>query len=262
MSKKTEVNTIKATDIINQADKIFGERKDFEEVILARSNEALYKILADVYALYKDAAANEKCMKESISSMRSELKGRGIVTQSNTPRMTVFVRYIFNSDRKRSYNYTQTLLAADAQEVDPKNLADFITNNSGVEEIKRKRKVNVDVVKQKAAVKKSIPTVKSELESMPTVATVKLPDSSVDLSDGTQYVFIIARKADNGEMELLRTVPKTTVGLENLAFKALAEEAVKLEADKTVIAKGQAKDLTVKASSKSVTSNKPELEAA
>ena len=130
MSNKTEVNTIAATDVIKQADKLFSEREHFETKILARTNEALYKLLADVYALYENATLSEKCMKESIASMRSELKKRGIVTQANTPRITVFVRYVFNSDRKRSYNYTQTLLAAIAEEIEPKNLPEFINSNN------------------------------------------------------------------------------------------------------------------------------------
>jgi NAD-dependent SIR2 family protein deacetylase len=124
-------------------------------------------------------------MKESVASMRSELKKRGIVTQANTPRITVFVRYVFNSDRKRSYNYTQTLLAAIEEKIDPNDLPEFINSKSGVEEIKRTRKTNADSIKQKAAVKSLIPVVKSELESMPAITSVKLNNPPASSSSDT-----------------------------------------------------------------------------
>ena len=252
MNTKNDVNTIAATDVINQANKLFEQREQFETVTLARTNDALYKLLADVYALYKEAAASDKCIKESVASMRDELKTRGIVTQINTPKITVFVRYIFNSDRKRSYNYTQTLLAAIAAKIEPENLAEFISDNSGVEEIKRGRKVEPEVTKLKEDIEKALPHVQAELESMSPIASVTMPGSSVDLNDDTKYAFIVARIGANGELELLKTVPKTTVALENIAFKALAVQAIEHEAENIVVVKGQARDLAVRDASDSI----------
>ena len=252
MNTQNDVNTIAATDVINQANKLFEQREQFETVTLARTNDALYKLLADVYSLYKEAAASDKCIKESVASMRDELKTRGIVTQINTPKITVFVRYIFNSDRKRSYNYTQTLLAAIAEDIEPEDLPDFIIAKSGVEEIKRARTVKPEAVRLKQDLENATDLVKSELDSMPAIASVTMPGSSVDLNDDTKYAFIVARIGANGEFELLKTVPKTTVALENIAFKALAVQAIEHEADNIVVVKGQARDLAVRDASDSI----------
>jgi hypothetical protein len=257
MNTKNDVNTIAATDVINQANKLFEQREYFETVTLARTNEALYQLLADVYALYKNTVKDVNCMKESVASMRKEMKERGIVTQANTRHLTVFVRYIFNCDRKRSYNYTQTLLAAIAAKIEPEGLPDFIIRNSGVEEIKRARTVKPEAVRLKQDIEKTLPTVKAELESMSPIASVTMPGSSFDLNDDTKYAFIVARIGVNGELELLKTVPKTTVALENIAFKALAVQAIEHEAENIVVVKGQLEDIAIKTASDSLVKAEP-----
>jgi hypothetical protein len=243
--------TIAATNVIIQADKLFSEREHFETVTLTRTNEELYGLLSQVYSLYKSAAQNENCLKESVDSMRQKLKERNIVTQANTPCITVFVRYIFNSDRKRSYNYTQTLLAAINQKVEPKHLADFITSNKGVEEIKKTRSVTPKQKEKATQLKAAISAAKDRLSTMAPVKSVRF-DSSVELSDATNYVFVIARVKDNGKLELLRPVPKTTVGMENAAIKAIAEESMQQHEDNTFKVTKTRKDLDLNKASESL----------
>ena len=97
--------------VIDEASKLAVQRETFEKEELARSNKALYAILTKVHTLFNKAVA-EKCIKEVAKAMREQLKLRGVKVQSNTPALTVFVRFVFNSDRKRAYNYTRTLMAA------------------------------------------------------------------------------------------------------------------------------------------------------
>ena len=55
---------------------------------------------------------------------------------------------------------------------------------------------------------------------------VKLADSSVNLSDGSEFAFIVARACENGEYELLRVVPKTTKGMQKSAVNELAKHLI------------------------------------
>ena len=123
--------------VIDRADALFKERERFEGAELARSNKALYKLLMQVYELFEAARADVKCLKAAVKTMSEKLKERGVKIQSNTPALTVFVRYVFNSDRKRAYAYTQTLMAAIQQEVQPTKLANFIESQNGVEECRK-----------------------------------------------------------------------------------------------------------------------------
>jgi hypothetical protein len=132
--------TINAIKVVEEADALVVQRETFEREELARSNKALYAILTRIYTLF-NKAAEEKCIKDTVKLMREQLKKRNVKVQVNTPALTVFVRYVFNSDRKRAYNYTSTLMAAIDEEITPENLADFIEKSNGVEECKKTYKM-------------------------------------------------------------------------------------------------------------------------
>ncbi len=211
--------------VIEKANALSIERETFEKEELARSNKALYSILTKIYTLFNDAV-NDKCIKEAAKAMREQLKQRGVKVQSNTPALTCFVRFVFNSDRKRAYNYASTLMAAIDAEVKPENLAAFIEGGNGVEEIKKTHKMK-DETKQKIdAVNTASDDVFEILRTMRAVETVVMPNASVDFSDGVEFAFIVARSIGNGEFELLRAVPKSTKAMQTAAVKELAKNLV------------------------------------
>lgn len=212
--------------VIERADALFKDREHFEGAELARSNKALYKLLTQVYELFEAARTDIKCLKEAVKTMSAKLKERGVKIQSNTPALTVFVRYVFNSDRKRAYAYTQTLMAAIQQEVQPTKLATFIENQNGVEECRKQLVKKDETVQKEAAIKLASVDVCDALKSMRAAATVTLPKSSVSFSDGAEFAFIIARSLGNGEFELLRAVPQSTKAMHTSAVKAMAKDLI------------------------------------
>ena len=217
--------SIKATDaltVIAEATKLIGERQKFETEELARSNKALYALLTKVYGLFK-TAVNQGCIQETVMGMREELKKRSVKVQSNTPAITVFVRFVFNSDRKRAYNYASTLMAAAQAEIEPEQLAAFIDGKNGVEECKKEfKKKDETRLKEEALVEASL-TVVDELTSMAPLSRVTIPNASVAFNDGVQFAFIVARSIGNGEFELLQAVPKSTKAIQNAAVRELAK---------------------------------------
>ena len=219
------VQSDKVKVVMVEVGKLSVEREAFEKEEFARSNKALYAILSKVYALFNKAVA-DKCIKETVNAMREELKKRNVKVQSNTPALTVFVRCIFNSDRKRAYNYASTLMAAVQAEVEPAKLADFIEGKKGVEECKKEFKKKDETKQREAAVTAASVSVVDMLSTMRTNIRVTLPNVSVDLNDGAKFVFIVARSIGNGEFEVLRAVPKTTKGMENSAVKELAKDLI------------------------------------
>lgn len=233
---KEATSTLLALKIVEAAEKLVVERETFEREELARSNKALYAILAKVYTLFNSAIA-DKCIKDAVKQMSAKLKERGIKVQSNSPALTVFVRYVFNSDRKRAYNYTSTLMAAVAADVKPENLADFIEGSNGVEECKKAYKMKDETKQRIEAIAATSIDVVDALRTMPAAKTVKLPNASVDFSDGVQFAFIVARSIGDGEFELLRAVPKTTLAMQNAAVKELAKDLIESAAKAQLSAK-------------------------
>lgn len=231
----------KLTDVMNEASALCVQRENFENEELARSNKALYAILSSVYALFNKAIAN-KCIKETIVAMTKVLTERGVRVQKNTPALTVFVRFVFNSDRKRAYNYASTLMAAVQKEVKPENLAAFIESKNGVEECKKEFKKKDETKKREEAIKSTSFDVVDLLKSVTPIKRVKFANSSVHLSDAAQFAFIVARPVGNGEYDLLHVVPKTTMGMENTAVKEIAKDMIA----KKEIAQAEAKNTKAK----------------
>jgi hypothetical protein len=214
-----------AKSIIEAATKLSMQREAFEAEEFARSNKALYAILSNVYALFNKAVA-ENCIREVAKAMRAELKQRGIRVQSNTPALTCFVRFVFNSDRKRAYNYATTLMAAVNAGIAPTALSDFIELGNGVEECKKQFKMKEEVRLRNEAVRATSVDIVDELQTMQPAATVSLPNTAVTLADGAQFAFIVARSIGNGKFELLRAVPTSTKVMQSCAVKELAKDLI------------------------------------
>ena len=211
--------------VIDEATKLAAQREAFEAEEFARSNKALYAILSNVYALFIKAVA-DKCIKEVAKAMRAELKQRGIRVQSNTPALTCFVRFVFNSDRKRAYNYATTLMAAVDAGIAPTALSDFIERGNGVEECKKQFKMKDEVKQRNEAVRAASVDIVDALQTMQPAVTVSLPNTAVMLADGAQFAFIVARSIGNGKFELLRAVPKSTKVMQSCAVKELAKYSI------------------------------------
>ena len=215
-----------AQAVIKKANSLAEASKKYETETLARSNKELYGILGQVYDLFMEAYKDIPTLKQTVNEMKEVLGNRNVKVQSNSPALTVFVRYVFNSDRKRAYNYTRTLMAAVKDKSEKQSLADFIESKGGVEECKKNFAKKPETVAKEEALKEAATQVVSTLESMKAVETVTLPNSSVYLSDGCEYAFVIARVGANNKLELLRAIPKTTKAMEGSAIKELAKEVV------------------------------------
>jgi len=211
--------------IIEAATKLIVQREAFEAEEFARSNKALYAILSNVYALFNKAVA-DNCIREVAKAMRAELKQRGIRVQSNTPALTCFVRFVFNSDRKRAYNYATTLMAAVNAGIAPTALSDFIERGNGVEECKKQFKMKDEVKQRNEAVRAASVDIVDALQTMQPAVTVSLPNTAVTLADGAQFAFIVARSIGNGEFALLRAVPTSTKVMQSCAVKELAKYSI------------------------------------
>jgi hypothetical protein len=208
--------------IMCSANELFGARVKYETETLARSNDELYAILSGIYGLFERAVA-EKCVRNTVAAMREEMKKREVRVQSNTNAITLFVRFVFNSDRKRAYNYASTLMAAMEAGVSANNLAAFIEASNGVEECKRTYRKTTEAKSKELALENAELATIDELRSVDAVQTVQLADGAVELATGAEFIFVIARKNANGDIELLQVVNKTTLAMQKLAVSEIAK---------------------------------------
>lgn len=103
------------------------------ETQAAKTNQALYQILADCLGMYKQFLADTIAQ----TDLTDALGARGLRAKKNTPLATKIAYYVFfNSDRRRAYNYGRVIDVADKHNIAPKDFARWIKHKGGIEEIR------------------------------------------------------------------------------------------------------------------------------
>jgi hypothetical protein len=224
---QTEANPIDT--FVEKADVLFQARDQFEKEMLARTNKALYEILGGVLELFLAVKAKD-CIDDTLKVLKARREERGMKVQRNTAPVTVLIRYVFNSDRKRAHAYSKTLLAAMDENVQPLSLADFIERNGGIEEIKRTKVLSPKAAERQQNLEIAISEVARNLATTRALGTVPMGNNKVDIDEDAQFAFLVARKQADGSLEVVAPVPRTTKVLEGMAMKIIAKKALEAEA--------------------------------
>lgn len=217
---------------LEQADALMKKRKTWEKDLLERSNRELYAILEGTYALYKRLEEDEM-LEAAVTEMKKVLKSEKIRIQSNTPPLTVLVRYIFGCDRKRAYNYVQTLESADQAKIASGGITTFIEENNGIEQCKIIHNTSPEVVERERKIEEVANELKGSLQYSAPLATVQLDQAKVTFADDKPYAIFVARVSNGGDFDVLHAVPMTP-SLERLAMKEVARDHLSKVPAKTV----------------------------
>ena len=125
---KEVVDALKAGDALSVKNELY--HKEY----VVRGNQALYELLADIYALA--LKINMSVSKANIlDAMRKKLKDRNIKTQFNTPTMTTVIKYVVGSERQTAANYSRVLSIAMEENLAPNELSAYISRRGGIGQI-------------------------------------------------------------------------------------------------------------------------------
>jgi hypothetical protein len=94
-----------AGSIVQRLDALSAKRDKWESTDYKKANDGRDALLADSLKLYTTEFltvddAHRKALREALST---KLKAAGVKVQKNTTTLTMLVRYVFNSDRKRAH---------------------------------------------------------------------------------------------------------------------------------------------------------------
>jgi hypothetical protein len=156
------------------------------------------------------------------------LKTDGIKVQVNTPTLTMFVRYVFGSDRKRAHGYAYVLKAAISHDIKADGLAAFIVEQGGIEEIKRKMVASEEAIANKAKREKALEAVNANAEQaeLAPLATV-----GIDLSQNTTpFAILITKPNANGEGDVVAVLKNAEAKLVTALYKHIAKQNIVDEA--------------------------------
>ena len=215
--------TISSATLINTLDGLVAERENFEKEEYARSNKRLYAILGEIYKNYLLIKQNQDGYKDAVKKMTAKLKSEGERVQTTTVVITLFVRYVFRTDRQRAFNYSRTLQAALAKKIDAEKLAEFIEGAGGVEECKRAFTRKPEAVKKQQDIADTLPLVEERLaEADNCLGEIKVSAEWVQKTHNEELTFLIGKADKKGNVRVMSVVPAYTKGMANWAKKQLA----------------------------------------
>ena len=243
---KNAVFTPSAADVaftnttVQSLDGLLARRQQWEATDYKKANDGLYALLADCLELFNKQfmSADATGQKALRLDLTAKLKAGGVKVQKTSPTLTMFVRYVFGSGRKRAQGYAYVLKAAISHGIAAKDLADYIIAEGGIEEIKRKMVMKEETIARRAAVESAKVSVKAaaELASVMPLASVPLAGVS-----GT-YAVLLAQPTPDGMVNIISVLSDVKDTLVETLFAQMAKRKVEEDAaDATVI--NEASDL-------------------
>lgn len=218
---KTVKNKSFNQQIVTQLEVMKVENENFETNELSRSNKTLYSLLGQVYEVFKSV---EKKDKETSDHLKSILKQRGVKVQKNTPFLTVLIRYVFNSDRSKSYNYNRVISSAIQKGVSPKDLPSHIDEMGGIEECKKDYIPSQKTIDKKQRMSDLIGSIQGEFMGMEILGTIKTT-KQIKKVDGCQFVFTVGRLGEDGKtIELVEVLSEMNKVMEKTALKLMSTQ--------------------------------------
>lgn len=235
MSKKAKTlsttNVVSANTIVQQLDVLSARRKEWETTDYKKANEGLYALLAECLDVFNKrfVQAEEQVQKAFRVQLRERLTADGIRVVKTSTTLTMLARFVFNSDRKRAQGYSYVLAAAVSYGVEASSFPAWVTEQGGLEEIKRNMVKSEKARANQEAVKAAAIAVKDDLElnALQPLAHVHLGGLT-----GKYAVLLVKPTVDGGAdvVGLLNEVNETMIN--TLIQKMAKAQVVATAADK------------------------------
>lgn len=224
----TALNIAVADSIVQSLDALSLARENWEQTTFKKANEGLYDLLAQSLEVFETKFV--KATKDDQKTLRQEVIDRltlmKVKTQKNSPTLSLFVRLVFCSDRKRAHGYGYVLNAAISHGINATQLPEWIVTQGGIEEIKRNEVKSDEAI----ARKQKRETAKETAEQLIIEAQVNpLATVGVDGFMPTQRNIMLAVGDVNGNFNVTYVLTEVSDGLYNALLKQAAKKIV--EAD-------------------------------
>jgi hypothetical protein len=212
-SKKSEAKL--NIDLISvELKRLHKQREHWEMNAYKRSNEQLYKILADCHMLLVQLRGEVKLRKK----LTEAIETAGYVVRSNTSIELKVVRAVFGIENKRIDAYTRVLQIAKRELPANWTLQEWIEEHGGIEEVRRKPKQGIT---QAEKMRQYRQIADQKLANAQNIGKRFKPDASLMPSDSGDFDYAVAlvRIDSDGKASLVFGTNK------NALVKAVITEA-------------------------------------
>lgn len=191
-------NQQRVHDVINTLLAVKSNASAFNKVA-ARTNEMLYKILADIYQVVLNIESlDDKDKKQLKGAIENSIKDKGYNKSPSATFNNLVLKYTFAEklDRRRIFDYEQSLKLASKEAWLVSEFVEKITALGGVTEAANELKGV-----SKAVAEEELTANRKELVAVTTTTSIELPNGSSvpTIQVGDQYVAFLAvkKKANN-----------------------------------------------------------------
>jgi len=168
------------------------EQEVWADTAFKTSNDMLYALLAKCYAKYEEMCVGDTNSLILRDQLNTYIKLHNIAVNKNSHTLIKIVKCVFGTNKRRVSAYSIVLRTALFNKVKSTELADFVRNNGGVEEIRLAKNGNALSAKQKAEVAKSAVATAALAEFTSEEIAQQLDAANI----GEQIVFVATQQAD------------------------------------------------------------------
>jgi hypothetical protein len=190
-----------AGGLVSQLDALVVKRKQWEATDYKKANEGLYSLLASCLEVFKSkfVDADDSDKKTLRGDLTARLTADGVRVQRNTTTLTMFVRFVFGSDRKRAHGYAYVLKSAISYDISAASLPSWIVEQGGIEEVRKRMIVSEEAQQRKAELSVAQTQVQASIEqaSVVPLAKVSLPGVS------GSYALLLAKPEPDGVVSIV-----------------------------------------------------------
>ena len=216
----TAENLAFAGGLVTQLDGLVVKRKQWEATDYKKANEGLYSLLANCLDVFNSKFVNAS--DDDKKTLRGELKNRltadGVRVQRNTTTLTMFVRLVFGSDRKRAHGYTYVLKAAISYDVTAASLPGWIVEQGGIEEVRKNMIVSEKALANRTALASAKAQVVANVEQASVTPLAKLNMSGVS----GEYALLLAKPAPDGTVSIVGVISDINEAFYNACLVKMA----------------------------------------
>lgn len=119
---------------MEECNQIIDKSVKFHEDFVVRGNQALYKLIADTYAVVLKIQMSEY-RSHIINAFKDVLEDQGVKLQVNTTDLLVIIKYIVGGDRKKAFNFSRIIEIAMRENLAAQELPGYIVRRGGISKI-------------------------------------------------------------------------------------------------------------------------------
>ena len=236
--KVTAKTKVVLNDYANFVTALCNARKQWQQNAYTKSNNELYTLLADCYANYLAMCVDNAKAKDLREQLDAYIKTNKLVFRKGTHNLVKIVKCVFgDTDKRRISTYGIVLRTALAKGLKAKEVAAFIKDNGGVQEIKLARNGALTTKAKAEAVQTFLAK-----KVMAEVTSTKIAETLDASKVGQQVIFVATQKA-NGKFVI--NAVTNSIGAVNTALAACYSNNKAKLSNKKVEQKAAANDAAI-----------------